>query len=163
MNINHMIEKIKNKNDLLLEQEYKKLEKTKSFKGGAIEVSIIIVILKILLLTVGTFMLSWWPYVFIIAIYCAIKEYEMGTLLEYDMGQTIIYMVFAFCCPCCWGVLRLINAWNFTINGVSSSTESFWYILQNCEGWGLFINASNLGNGDIKTTQSCYNVISGYD
>ena len=76
MNINHMIEKIKNKNDLLLEQEYKKLEKTKSFKGGAIEVSMIIVIIKILLLTVGTFMLSWWPYVFIIAIYCAIKEYE---------------------------------------------------------------------------------------
>tara|TARA_B100001175_G_C19444546_1_gene608052 strand:- start:351 stop:842 length:492 start_codon:yes stop_codon:yes gene_type:complete len=163
MNINYMIEKIKNKNDLLLEQEYKKLEKTKSFKGGALEVSMIIVIIKILLLTVGTFMLSWWPYVFIIAIYCTIKEYEMGSVLQYDMLQTIIYMIFAFCCPCCWGVLRLFNGWNFDINGVDSSTSGFGSILQNCEPYGLFLNISNLGNGDIKTTQSCYNVISASD
>ena len=72
MAITDMIQKLKDKNNLLLNQEYKKLEKGDSFKGGSIEISVVVVIIKIVLLTIGTFVLSWWPYVFIIALYSQI-------------------------------------------------------------------------------------------
>lgn len=157
MNIFDKIESIKQKNDDLLKQEYKKLNtKLGEFRGGSLgEISTIIVIIKIGLLTIGTTILGYWPYVFMITIYCMFKEYEISSKTDTWGFSMFLNILWAFCCPCCWSVYRLLNG--FSNRGYR--TDGLFKILNKCEGAGFMINIEDMGNGKYESTEECIRTI----
>ena len=75
----------------------------------------------------------------------------MSGILEYSNITKIFYMLFAFCCPCCWGIFRLIKGWTTS----KGNTNGLFDTLSKCEGLNVMINAVNMGDGKIKTTEPC--------
>ena len=152
MSIFENIQNLNKKNQLLLKDEYKKL---KSFKGGALgEIAGIFALIKIGLIIIGTSVLSYWPYVFIITLYCVFKEYEISSKTD-KWGFTIFFnMLWAFCCPCCWGIYRTAFAWN----NRGYTTSGLYGIEKDC-GPGFFLDWKKLDNNQIETSEKCLNAI----
>lgn len=152
MSIFENIQNLNKKNELLLKDEYKKL---KSFKGGALgEIAGIFALIKIGLIIIGTCVLSYWPYVFIIALYCVFKEYEISNKTDKSGFSIFFNMLCAFCCPCCWGVYRTGFGWN----NRGYTTDGLYSIEEKC-GPGIFLDWEKLDNNQIKTSKRCLNAI----
>tara|TARA_B110001450_G_C17595080_1_gene470520 strand:+ start:214 stop:1161 length:948 start_codon:yes stop_codon:yes gene_type:complete len=135
-----IIPQLKQKYNILLENEYKTLNSyyntpntpntTQQQKGGSIVVGMVIVIIKIFLFTIGTFIFNWWPLVLLISIYCAYIEYKLLTVTNNSLlGLNALYIILALCCPCIWATFRLFKGWT---TPTETQTDGLWHILLNC-------------------------------
>ena len=158
--INKIIEKLKKKNRDLLDIEYDKLKNKNNFTGGSIGILVhLIVILKIFLLTIGTVIINNWYLAILIALYAVKIELELiGPLNSTNIVTNIINILFAFCCPCCWGTYKYL--------GGGGMTAGLYPYIKECEGANIFadfeeITDSNCEPGKIcyKTNNKCHKVL----
>ena len=91
-------------------KEYDNLKKKKQSGGAVTALTMFVVIIKIMLMTMGTFMFSYFPIVFLILLMCFYIEYKLTVVMGHDiLGMPMIYMMCACCCPCCWTCIRLFK------------------------------------------------------
>ncbi len=127
-----IIPKLKTKYSKMINNEYKKIREIRGGGqvGGNPGLILFTSIIKIFLMTVGTFIFDWWPIVVIISGYCAYLEYSMLVVTDTEIvGLEGLSILFAFLCPCCWTGLRLYKGWRTQLN---SETDNLWSIMKNC-------------------------------
>lgn len=132
-----IIPQLKQKYNILLANEYKNLNRyyntsntTQQQTGGNIIFGMVIVIIKIFLFTIGTFIFNWWPVVLFISINCAYIEYKLLTVTNNSIfSLNSLYIILALCCPCVWTIFRLFKGWS---TPTENQTDGLWNILLNC-------------------------------
>lgn len=130
--------------------------------GGNPIVFMIVAVVKIALMTLGTFFFNWWPVMMIISFYCVYVEYKMIKLSGQSvMGLPIIYLLGAYLCPCFWAIGRL---------GIGYSTNmgtnpNLFNIFSKCTDDGFTLNFYEYYGRDCKdnkcvwTTNECYGAL----
>ena len=123
-------------------------------KGGAVGgLTLIFVVLKLIMMTIGTYIFNYFPIVFIISIICLYMEYRLTTVMGQDIvGMPMLYMIFAFCCPCCWTCFRLFKGWTNTLN---IPTEGLFSIMSNCSSPMTILDIHEV-DGNVCKDSGCY-------
>ena len=123
-------------------------------RGGAVGgLTLIFVILKLIMMTIGTYIFNYFPIVFIISIICLYMEYRLTTIMGQDIvGMPMLYMIFACCCPCCWTCFRLFKGWTNTLN---ISTEGLFSIMSNCSSPMTILDIHEV-DGNVCKDSGCY-------
>ena len=145
------------------QEEYKSLKKKQQMGGAPGALTMVVVIIKIILMTAGSFIFSYFPIVFLISSMCLYIEYKLTVTLGQDVvGMPLIYMILAFVCPCGWTFFRLFKGWN---NKLNISTGALWPLLTNCSDEMSILNIYNVDgsvckNGDcFIVSKDCHNVL----
>ena len=135
-----------------------------NLKGGSTIVFIIVAVIKITLMTVGTFLFDWWPIMMIISFYCVFIEYKMTLLTGNEiMGTPIVFLLAAYFCPCCWTLGRLGVGWTTTKN----TSPTLFNVLSKCTNDSITLNFDHFYGKPCKepkclwTTDECYNALFG--
>lgn len=123
-------------------------------KGGAVGgLTLMFVVLKLLMMTIGTYIFNYFPVVFIISLICLYMEYRLTTVMGQDIvGMPMLYMMCACCCPCCWTFFRLFKGWTNTLN---VSTEGLWGIMSNCSSPMTILDIHEV-DGNVCKDSGCY-------
>ena len=137
-------------------------------KGGGNQVGgnpilyIVISVIKIMLMTVGTFFFSWWPIMFLVSLYCVYVEYKMVKLTSDSIvGVPILYILCAYFCPCCWAIGRLVMGWTTNMG----TSPNLFNVFSKCTEDGFTINFSEYYGRDCKdnkcvwTTNECFGAL----
>lgn len=127
----------------------------KKMKGGA-GMMIIPAVIKMFLFTMGSFIFNWYPIMMLISFYCVYIEYKMLSLIEEDMtGTPLLFLAFAYCCPCFWTIYRSISGWNTNEGG----SPDLFGVLSKCSADGLTLNYFKLkckNKSCIVTSKDCF-------
>lgn len=139
-----------------------------SFKGGGKQTGgnpilfMAIAVVKIALMTLGTFFFDWWPVMMIISFYCVYIEYKMIKLSgESVMGLPIVYLLGAYLCPCFWAIGRVAMGWSTNMG----TSPNLFNIFSKCTDDGFTLNFHEYYGRDCKdnkcvwTTNDCYEAL----
>jgi len=162
-----MVPKARKKWDGLYEKELQKYKEIKNRKEGELKgggvFTIVIVVIKLFLFTIGNFIFDWWPIVFIISLYCAAIEYKIiKTMGQSIWGFSSLTIAFACCCPCCWTFLRLFRGYE---NSLGKQTQNLYHILSNCSSGTNVLDIQNYysrpceGTKCFWTSDKCFKTL----
>ncbi len=161
-----IIEQLKKKYDKYLkdtQEEYKLLKRKKQMGGAPGALIMFIVIIKLILMTMGSFIFNYFPVVLLITSMCVYIEYKLTVVMGHDIiGFPLIYMICACICPCGWTFFRLFKGWT---NKLNISTGGLWSVLTNCSDATSILNiykvdGSVCKNGDcFIVSKECHNVL----
>ena len=135
-----------------------------NMKGGNPILFIIGAVVKIILMTVGTFIFDWWPIMMILSFYCVYIEYKMTLLTGQEvMGTPIIFLLGSYFCPCFWAIARLGIGWTTT----KQTSPGLFNVLSKCTNDNISLNFDHYYGKPCKqtkclwTTDDCYNALFG--
>lgn len=135
-----------------------------NMKGGNPILFIIGAVVKIILMTVGTFIFDWWPIMMILSFYCVYIEYKMTLLTGQEvMGAPIIFLLGSYFCPCFWAIARLGIGWTTT----KQTSPGLFNVLSKCTNDNISLNFDHYYGKPCKqtkclwTTDDCYNALFG--
>lgn len=133
-------------------------------KGGNPILFTIGAVIKIILMTLGTFIFDWWPIMMILSFYCVYIEYKMTILTGQEiMGTPIIFLLGAYFCPCFWALGRLGMGWTTSKN----TTPGLFNVLSKCTDDNITLNLNYYYGKPCKeakclyTTKDCFNALFG--
>lgn len=145
------------------QEEYKSLKRKKQMGGEPGALIMVVVIIKLILMTIGSFIFSYFPVVVLISAMCLYIEYKLTVIMGHDIvGMPLVYMILAFACPCGWTFFRLFKGWT---NKLNISTGGLWSILINCSDPTTVLNIHNVDgsvckNGDcFIVSKDCHNIL----
>jgi hypothetical protein len=146
-----------------LKKQYHNMN-SKEQKGGVVGgLAIFVAVIKIILMTLGTYMFDYFWCVFFISLMCVYIEYKLATVMGIDIiGLPLLYMLCAFCCPCCWTCIRLFKGWT---NSLNMYTGNLFTILTNCSTATSILDIYNIDGKVCKdaachlTRKPCYDVL----
>lgn len=135
-----------------------------NMRGGNPILFTIGAVVKIILMTVGTFIFDWWPIMMILSFYCVYIEYKMTLLTGQEvMGTPIIFLLGAYFCPCFWALARLGIGWTTT----KQTSPGLFNVLSKCTNDNITLNFDHYYGKPCKqtkclwTTDDCYNALFG--
>lgn len=144
-------------------KEYDDLKKKKQSGGSVTALTMFVVTIKIILMTIGTYMFNYFPVVFLISLMCFYIEYKLTVTMGHNIvGMPMMYMMCAFCCPCCWTCFRLFKGWT---NKLNISTGALWSLLINCSDPISILNIHKVDGSVCKdgdcyiVSKNCHNVL----
>jgi hypothetical protein len=119
---------------------------------------------KVGLMTLGTFIFSWWPIMMLVSLYCVYVEWKMVKLAGDDiLGLPIVYLLGAYLCPCIWALLRLFMGYTTK----TDANPKLFNILSKCTDDGFTVNFMEYSGRDCNeekclwTTNECYQTLFG--
>ena len=131
-------------------------------KGGNPILFMAVAVVKIALMTLGTFFFDWWPVMMIISFYCVYIEYKMIKLSGQSvMGLPIVYLLGAYLCPCFWAIGRVAMGWTTNMG----TSPNLFNIFSKCTDDGFTLNFHEYYGRDCKdnkcvwTTNDCYGTL----
>lgn len=146
-----ILEQLKNSCNKSLEKTKKEYRNKRQSGGGA--VTMFAVIIKLILMTTGSFIFSYFPIVFLISSMCLYIEYKLTVVMGQSIvGLPLFYMSCACCCPCLWTFFRLFKGWT---NKLNISTPGIWSLLINCSDSLSILNIYNV-DGSVCKQGDCY-------
>lgn len=135
-----------------------------NMKGGNPILFTIGAVIKIILMTLGTFIFDWWPIMMILSFYCVYVEYKMTLLTGQEiMGTPIIFLLGAYFCPCFWAIARLGVGWTTT----KQTSPGLFNVLSKCTNDNITLNFDHYYGKPCKqtkclwTTDECFNALFG--
>jgi len=130
-----------------------KLKGGGKLKGGNPIIFMIGAIIKIVLMTLGTFIFDWWPIMMILSFYCVYLEYKMTLLTGQEvMGTPIIFLLGAYFCPCFWAIARVGMGWTTTKN----TTPGLFNVLSKCTSDNITLNFNHYYGKPCKEPKCLY-------
>ncbi len=131
--------------------------------GGNPMIMLVTAVIKIVLMTIGTFFFNWWPIMFIISMYCVYVEYKMIKLSgDSIFGLPMVFLLGAYFCPCLWAIARVTMGWT-----IENGTPRLFNVFSKCSPDGFTLNFHEYYGRDcnsgkcVWTTKSCHGALFG--